>query len=71
MSETTTRFGIGALGVLVGLVGVLGIILVALNRSPTPPSHRNRTLRGALGPMMQLLVSQRRKECNCGSSAKT
>lgn len=36
MSETTTRFGTVALGVLAGSVGVLGIILIAGDGSPTP-----------------------------------
>ena len=47
MSETTTRFGIVALGVLVGLVGVLSIILVALNRSPTPLPPESNAAGGA------------------------
>ncbi len=47
MSETTTRFGIVALGVLVGLVGVVGIILIALNDSPTPLPPESNAAEGA------------------------
>jgi hypothetical protein len=36
MSQTTTRVGIVALGVLVGLMGVLGNILTACDGSLTP-----------------------------------